>query len=539
MALTEYPAGVPVEFRIPCTTFDSSHDIGRFTNIAPALNIHTFNGAGGVVAEDFDNDGDMDIVTTTMDPDGPASYYRNTGTGRFENLSAASRIDDQLGGLNCTQADYDGDGDMDVLVLRGGWLLDDGHIRNSLLRNAGDGTFEDVTHEAGMATPAYPTQTAVWADFDNDGDLDVYIGNESRPKNGVSCPGQLFMNDGDGHFTDRAKEAGVTNDRFCKAVTAGDIDNDGDMDLYVSNNGRNRLYLNNGDSTFTDIASQAGVEEPNTRSFASWFFDYDNDGWLDLFVAAFAARLEDVVLDYLGQPHIGTSPCLYRNLGNGRFENVAKRVGLAHPYLPMGANFGNLDNDGYLDIYLTTGDPDYYTLTPNVMLRNDGGKRFQNVTTSGGFGHLQKGHGVAFADFDHDGDQDIYNQLGGFFAGDKYHNAFYENPGHGNRFLHVRLVGTTSTRSAVGARIKVVAKTADGTVTLHRAVGSVSSFGGSPLRQEIGLGKATAIESLEVRWPKSKTKQVFSNVPIDASIRITEGKDEIKRLELRTFRFQR
>ncbi len=165
--------------------------------------------------------------------------------------------------------------------------------------------------------------------------------------------------------------------------------------------------------------------------------------------------------------------------------------------------------------------------------------RFTNIAPALNIHTFNGAGGVVAEDFDNDGDQDIYNQLGGFFAGDKYHNAFYENPGHGNRFLHVRLVGTTSTRSAVGARIKVVAKTADGTVTLHRAVGSVSSFGGSPLRQEIGLGKATAIESLEVRWPKSKTKQVFSNVPIDASIRITEGKDEIKRLELRTFRFQR
>src|SRR6185295_5422391 len=238
-------------------------------------------------------------------------------------------------------------------------------------------------------------------------------------------PAQLYRNAGDGTFQDVARRAGVTNDRYAKGVAAGDFDNDGDLDLYVSNIGKNRLYRNDGNATFTDVAEAAGVTEPSGRSFAAWFFDYDNDGWLDLFVGAFDARVEDVAADYLGLPGQAHSPKLYHNERNGKFTDVAARMGLDHAWLPMGANFGDLDNDGWLDIYLATGDPDFQTLMPNVALRNDGGRRFQDVTTSAGLGHLQKGHGVAFADLDNDGDQDIYHQLGGFYPGDRFANALF------------------------------------------------------------------------------------------------------------------
>ena len=526
MAIGDYPEGVPERYLIPPSAFESSYDVGRFMDIAPRLGMHTFNLCGGAIAEDFDGDGFLDIVTSTFDPQGPLTYYHSSGDGRFEDYSAASGLDQQLGGLNCVGADYDSDGDTDILVLRGAWLFDDGRIRNSLVRNNGDGTFTDVTWKAGMAEPPMPTQAAAWGDYDSDGDLDLFIGNESRLEtlnHDGDYPSQLFRSNGDGTFTDIAREAGVENDRYCKGVTAGDYDNDGDLDIYASNVGKNRLYRNDGNWTFTDVAEELKMTAPDGRSFAPWFFDYDNDGWLDLFVAAFQANIGDIAADYLGRPHSGLPPCLYHNEGNGRFTNIAQEVGIAHPYLPMGANFGDLDNDGYLDMYLTTGDPNYQTITPNVMLRNDAGRRFQNVTTSGGFGHLQKGHGVAFADIDNDGDQDIYHQLGGFFPGDRFHNVLFHNPGHGNRFLVIRLFGTATNRPGYGARIRVMVATPQGSTTYHRAVGSVSSFGGSPTRQEIGLGKATSIERIEIDWPISRTTEVITDVPLDSMIGITEG----------------
>ncbi len=534
MAIGDYPAGVPERFLIPPTAFDSEHEIGRFVDVAPELNVDTFNLCGGVIADDFDGDNLLDIITSTYDPAGPLHYYRNVGNGKFEDLSAASQLDQQLGGLNLIGGDYDNDGDTDIFVLRGAWMFDQGQIRNSLLRNNGDGTFSDVTYEAGLAYPPRPTQAATWGDFDYDGDLDLYIGNESRmamESRDGDYTSQLFRNNGDGTFTDIASEAGVTNDRYCKAVTAGDYDNDGDLDLYLSNVGENRLYRNNGDRTFTDVAPALGVTEPAGRSFATWFFDYNNDGWLDLFVAAYEADIGDVAADYLGREHDGVSPRLYQNDGMGRFVDVTDSVGLDHPYLPMGANFGDLDNDGWLDVYLGTGDPNYQTLMPNVMLRNDRGLRFQNVTTSGGFGHLQKGHGVAFADFDNDGDQDIYHQLGGFLVGDKFHNALFKNPGHGNAFLIIQLSGSQTNRAGYGARIRVTVDSPDGMRTIHRAVGSVSSFGGSPTRQEIGLGNATDITQVEVDWPVPGQTQRFTQVPLNQMIRIAENDQNFQTIQ--------
>lgn len=527
MAIGDHPEAVPEPYRIPPSAFESEYPVPRFVDVAPELGMNTFNLCGGAITEDFDGDGNLDIVTSTFDPRGALSYYRNLGTGKFEDASQASRLDDQLGGLNCIGADYDGDGDTDILVLRGAWMYDHGQIRNSLLRNEGDGTFKDVTRETGLAEPGRPTQAAVWGDFDNDGDLDLYVANESRlefESNDGNYPAQLFRNNGDGTFRDIASPAGVANNRYAKGVTAGDFDNDGDLDLYVSNIGPNRLYQNEGNGIFRDVAKRAGVAEPVDRSFATWFFDYDNDGFLDLFVAAYDAQIADLAADYLHRPHTATFPRLYRNRGDGTFEDVAESAGLAHPYLPMGANFGDIDNDGFLDIYLTTGAPSFGALMPNVMLRNNAGKSFQDVTTAAGLGHLQKGHGIAFADLDHDGDQDIYHQLGGFFPGDAFHNALFLNPGiPGHHFVVIKLRGTTSNRSAIGARLRVVVQGDDRSRTFHRAVGSVSSFGGSPIRQEIGLGPAERIERIEIDWPRTGETQVIEGVPLDSRIEIVEG----------------
>lgn len=176
MAMGDYPTGVPEQYRLPPSAFESEADFGRFIDVAPEVGVDTFNLCGGAIAEDFNGDGLLDIVTSTYDPRGPLTYYRNVGDGSFSDDSARSGLNAQLGGLNCLAVDYDNDGDMDILVLRGAWLRDDGQIRNSLLRNNGDGTFVDVTHSAGLAAPARPTQAAVWGDFDNDGDLDLYVG---------------------------------------------------------------------------------------------------------------------------------------------------------------------------------------------------------------------------------------------------------------------------------------------------------------------------------------------------------------------------
>ena len=205
-------------------------------------------------------------------------------------------------------------------------------------------------------------------------------------------------------------------------------------------------------------------------------------------------------------------------------------TGLARVVPTMGANFGDLDNDGYLDMYLGTGTPSFSALIPNVMLRNDAGKRFQDVTAATGTGHLQKGHGVAFADLDNDGDEDVVINLGGAVPGDNYADALFENPGAGkaNNWVSLRLVGVKSNRAAIGAKIRVnLAGLASGSPLRYREVSSGGSFGANSFMQHIGLGPAT-IESVEITWPASKTRQTFRDVPVNSFLEIREGEPTFK-----------
>lgn len=485
----------------------------RYPNIAPLVGMDLVNRAGGAVMGDFDDDGFQDLVTTDCEPFSPMSVWRNKGDGTFERHVLA----EQLGGLNLSHADYDGDGRLDLLVLRGGWMNEEGRIRVSLLRNLGDLKFEDVTVQAGLAQIDYPTQTAAWADFDNDGDLDVFIGHERFP-----C--RLLRNDR-GRFTDVAAEAGVENERYCKGAVWGDYDNDGDPDLFVSNFGDpNRLYRNDR-GVFTDVAPELGVTEPDF-SFPCWFFDIDNDGWLDLFVAGYTRETEDVAADLLGWESKGARPRLYRNIG-GKFKDVTREWGLWHVWQPMGANFGDLDEDGLLDIYLGTGFPTLDSIVPNVMLRN-AGDRFQIVD---GFGHVQKGHGVAWGDLDNDGDQDVFIEIGGFYPGDGFRNALFHNPGRGRNWIVIRPVGAIN-KFAFGARIAVTTPTR----TIHRVVGTGGSFGGNSPQEEIGLGDET-VESVEIVWPGSNRKQLFNKVVLNSFLELREGDPEIRVLQPKRVRF--
>jgi hypothetical protein len=205
----------------------------------------------------------------------------------------------------------------------------------------------------------------------------------------------------------------------------------------------------------------------------------------------------------------------------------------------MGSNFGDLDNDGYPDFYLGTGYPPYHSVMPNVMYRNREGRGFSDVTYAGGFGHLQKGHGVAFADFDNDGDQDVFQQMGGAYPGDRFGNALYENPGFGNHWITIRLEGVRSNRSAIGARIRAVVagERGAGRRSIYRHVNSGGSFGGNPLRQTIGLGRAARIERLEILWPATGSTQTFTDLPADRAIHIVEGERAYSTLALRSFTF--
>ena len=551
MVSGDYPEGVPEALRIPAELLAGS---GRsdppWRDVSGEVGIDAFDLSGGGIVDDFDGDGLLDVVSSSWDPCEPVKAYRNTGRGDFEDVSDAWGLSAQLGGLNVVHADYDGDGRLDLMVLRGAWLGKEGQMRNSLLRNdlAGDtGRFVDVTAAAGLAYPAFPTQAAAWADYDRDGDLDLYVGNEATAQNadplslygrtGNPFPSQLFRNDGDGTFTDVARAAGVTNTRYAKGVSWGDYDDDGWPDLYVSNIGPNRLYRNLGNGTFQDVAPELAVDAPTNNSFPTWFFDYDNDGDLDVFVASYSASARVVSASYLGRdlPE-GGRPVLYRNDGDGTFTDVSEEMGLTRPLLIMGANHGDLDGDGFQDLYLGTGVPDFDALMPNVAYRNHGGRRFEDVTFTTGLGHLQKGHAVAFGDVDNDGQEELFQQLGGAFPYDAYGNALYDTDGPRHRWITLRLVGAGANRFALGARIEVRIREGETTRSVHALVGPGGSFGGSSLQQEIGLGNATAIDWVRIRWPglgrAQDPVQEFRRVELDRVYEAVQGRDELRVIEL-------
>ena len=196
----------------------------------------------------------------------------------------------------------------------------------------------------------------------------------------------------------------------------------------------------------------------------------------------------------------------------------------------MGSNFADFDNDGLLDMYLGTGEPSFATLIPNRMFKNVGGTRFSEITGTTGTGHLQKGHGVACGDWDRDGDIDLFVETGGAVNGDMFHDVLFQNPGQGNHWLTVKLIGKKTNRAAIGARIKVVG-IGEQPLTVYRHVSSGSSFGANPLQQTIGLAQSKQVAVLEIHWPTSGTTQVFRDIAVDQAIEVAEFADSYKPID--------
>jgi len=509
MTLGRHPDGVPPPHRIPLAAYGSPSGAPRFVDTAARVGLGRVGRAGGAAIEDFNNDDRLDVAISSVDPCEPLHLFLQQEDGRFGEAAGKTGLEDQLGGINLTHVDFDNDGWMDLFVMRGGWEFP---IRNSLLRNNHDGTFTDVTVRAGIAEPVRRTHAAAWADFDNDGWVDLFIGHEEAPS-------RLLRNNGDGTFADVSKKAGVDRTAFTKGAAWGDIDGDVDPDLYVSNyGGPNFLYRNNGDGTFTEIAREAGVHLP-LMSFPTWFFDYDNDGRMDLFVASFMPSLTEAVSHYVGAPRRGETMRLYRNTGSGRFEDATASAGLARVVPTMGANFGDVDNDGSLDIYLGTGAPSYTAIMPNVMFRNAAGTSFTDVSVASGTMHLQKGHGVAFADLNADGHQDLFVNVGGFVPGDAFAKVLFTNPGGGGNWVKLRLRGVKTNRAAIGAKIIVRLKEGK---TIYREVTSGGSFGASPFLQHIGVGTARRIDTIEIHWPASGARQSLRDVTANQTLDVVE-----------------
>ncbi len=548
MTIGGYPSLVPSKWLIPALDAVGSDSVVKpFLDMAEGLGLAgSRNMAGGVIVDDFDNDGYLDIITSSWGLEESLHYYRNNGDGSFSDLSIVSGLSKIKGGLNMIQADYNNDGFTDILILRGAWLAEFGKQPNTLLKNNGDGTFEDVTVASGILS-FHPTQTATWADFNNDGWVDLFIGNETTSSH-FPHPSELYINNQDGTFTEMARAAGCEQMAFMKGVHAADYNNDGWPDIIISTLDKNKILLKNKGipgriPQFTDATHEARLDLDTTISFPTWFYDYDNDGWPDIFLCGYKNRnllTTYVAAEAAGRPMPDAGHMyLYRNNHDGTFRNVSHETGLDKTVYAMGANFGDIDNDGWLDMYFGTGNPEFQSLVPNKMFKSVGGKYFTDITNAARLGNLQKGHGVAFADIDNDGDQDIFIKSGGAVVGDGYYNNFYVNPGQNdNRWISVLLEGTQSNRSAIGARITVRFTDSGVQRTVYTDVNSGGSFGANPLRREIGIGRANKVDELTIRWPGSGMVQTFKNLAADEFIKIKEGKDGIVKMNIKSIHFK-
>jgi len=548
MTLGDYPKSVPKEFLIPNLDADTGVKVKPFTDLAADLGLDINGEAGGVIIDDFNNDGYLDIITSGWELDNQLRYFQNNKDGTFSDLTEQSGLKGITGGLNIQQTDYNNDGNTDIFILRGAWKVQGyGNQPPSLLRNNGDGTFTDVTIPSGLFF-LHPTQTAVWADFNNDGWLDVFIGAEDLHDGEEPNPCMLYINNHNGTFTNVAKSAGCNIRSFVKAVTAADYNNDGWPDLFVSTmDGRKYLLKNKclggKKVAFEDVSETSGIAANTESTFTSWFFDYDNDGWPDIMVAdytwdktlaTFAASAA------LGRPVPGAGNIfLYRNNHDGTFTNVTNETGLNKVVFSMGANFGDIDNDGYPDMYFGTGNPDFKSLVPNKLFKNIDGKRFADVTTSSRTGNLQKGHGVAFADLRNIGLQDIFEKMGGAFKGDAYTSSLYVNPGqNNNNWISLKLEGVKANKAAIGSRIRLTFTENGKKRSVYKDVNSGGSFGSSPLRQEIGIGQAKSIDEMEIKWAGSQTIQRFTSVIPNQFLRIKEGSDYLDVIKLKKLTYR-
>jgi tetratricopeptide (TPR) repeat protein len=538
MTLGGYPSEVPKQWLIPNLNKDSGYSIKPFLDVAVNAGIKGRNMSGGVIVDDFNNDNYLDIVTSDWSLDGVMHYYQNDKKGKYLDYSKNSNLGLFKGGLSMIQADYDNDGDTDIFVLRGAWMRKYGRQPNSLLRNNGDGTFTDVTIKSGLYSE-FPTQAGTWNDFNNDGYLDLFIGNESSDE---SYPSELYLNNQDGTFTNVAKAAKCDVVAYIKGATSADYDNDGDIDLFLSGMNKRKILLKNtglknGIPQFTDVTDQAGLAGINVMTFPTWFWDYDNDGWQDIFVCGYqysGSIAGEIAMEALNIPNESSKMYLYHNNHDGTFSDVSKESGLSKTVFAMGSNYGDIDNDGFLDMYLGTGNPDYKSLSPNRLFRNMGNGKFADVTVSGRVGNLQKGHAVAINDLDNDGDNDIFIEVGGAYLGDSFSNSLYMNPGqNNNRWIKLQLEGTDSNRSAIGSKVKVTFKEKGVSRSVYRILNSGGSFGASALRMEIGIGEATIIDQIEITWPKNQKKQTFKNIKPNQYIKIIEGENNFSKIGIK------
>ncbi|HWC99652.1 MAG TPA: FG-GAP-like repeat-containing protein [Candidatus Sulfopaludibacter sp.] len=516
------PPALPAEVRFPLDepAIDPAHPpLLAFEDVAPKLGIHSLHGNGTVAWGDIDGDGKLDLIVS-----GAGTFlqvYRNDG-GKFTDVTTQVGLPNVPSGYSLNLVDYDNDGWLDLFVSLNGWS---GPMPDRLFHND-HGHFVDVSKKSGL-DDAGSGFVSLWGDLDNDGWLDVVIANGVLKDGSVP---QIYRNNRDGTFTNMTKAAGISESAAFGTigVALGDYDKDGRLDILFNglDPAPNRLYHNDGNWHFTEVAKKAGVAQGPHNGFVCFFVDYNNDGWPDILTTSLAPW--DAVVEGLRQgfapPNARAvhtdSNRLYRNNRDGTFTDVTFEAKLYYPIGTMGAGVADLDNDGYIDFYFGAGDPQMSRLEPNRFFRNNGNATFSDLTRYVGFARPgNKGHGVAFVDLNETGALDVFAQLGGHYPGDQAYDAFYRNlKAAQNHWLEVDLRGVKTNRFAVGVQLTARA----GDLLVYREVKGSEGFGAtSPYRQHLGLGNHAKIDSLELRWP-SGVNQVFTNLDANQIISVRE-----------------
>ena len=505
-----YPAVIPAAQRMEVKLGYAQPTV-EFEDIAAKIGVDKTSAGRGLAVFDYNNDGLLDIVIAAAHAG--CNLYRNNGDGTFTDVSVGSGLDACVNGFIIAVGDYNNDGYPDLFINRLGFFPGE----SQLFRNNGDGTFTDVTEEAGLKVWG-PAFSSAWADYDCDGQLDLFIANNLGGMFDRKTPNRLFHNNGDGTFTETTEDAGLSTQWPTIGATWGDYNNDGYPDLFLSNAlGRSQLYRNNGDGTFTDVSAEAGITEYCIGSTSVWC-DYNNDGLLDILQFTWSNH-EDVIYTLRhGEGPPGSKPQrIYHNNGDGTFTLRDRDIGLTGCFGTMSGNIGDFNNDGNIDIVLGNGSPRMDRLEPPILLQNDG-KRFHNITFAAGLPFTGKGHGANMADLFGNGRLSVLLSSGGAYPGDVMTTrVFYPKRLAGN-YLNVRLVGVKSNRSAIGARVCLEA----GGKKQYREVSGGSSFGCLPFEQHFGLADTSNMDALQIWWP-SGLVQRFTGLPINDTLSFTEG----------------
>ena len=507
-----YPQTVPPRLRMAAR--DGLHPTSlELEEVAAEIGLDKTSGGRGTAVIDLDGNGHLDVVVAGAHAG--VSLYRNNGDGSFSDISAGSGLDACVYGFGVAAGDYDNDGLPDLFVTSMGFF--DGE--SALYRNNGDGTFTDVTREAGLESWG-PAFTATWVDYDGDGLLDLFVANNLGGFFDSKTPNRLFHNNGDGTFTDVTREAGLRTRWATIGAAWGDFDNNGQPDLFVSGLGRAQLFRNQGDGTFRDVSRRAGVDRPAIGSVAT-VWDIDDDGWLDIVQFTYSRPEEAIHTLRQGRgPKDGQPLRVFRNNRDGTFTEIAAELGIDGCWGTMTANLGDLDNDGQAEILLGNGDPSMDRCEGPVLLDRDGDGVFRNVALTAGLPVTGKGHGANLADLAGDGRLHLIMANGGLYPGDLLTTTVHRPKRLPGNYLNVRLVGTRSNRDAIGARLALTA----GGRTQHRLVSGGTSFGCLPPEQHFGLGRLRKVSSLEIRWPSGLVQKI-EGLPLNSTVRIVEGGD--------------